>query len=96
MRLGTVLVRPDVVDIKDVDARQPETLQTVLPGAHDPVIRIVVDRIEQRLVVSSDDLLDIPRVGQWRQLIGQDQPHGRAPRTSQALRRNPLPRGTMS
>ena len=48
-----LLVGPDIVDIKDVDPRQPEPLQAVLVGAHDPVIRIVVDRVERQRMTAA-------------------------------------------
>ena len=51
--------------------------------------------IEQRLEMAPDDLLDIPGISQRRQLIGQDQPHGRAASTGQARGRNPFPWGAM-
>ena len=38
----------DVVHIEDVYPRQPEPLQAVLERTHDPVIGIVVDRVERQ------------------------------------------------
>ena len=43
---GPVLVGADVVDIKNVDARQAEALQAVFERVHDIVMRIVVDDVE--------------------------------------------------
>ena len=53
MRLRAVLVGADIVDVEDVDPRQPEPLQAVLVGAHDPVIRIVVDRVERQRMTAA-------------------------------------------
>ena len=53
MRLRPVLVGADIVHIEDVDPRQPEPLQTVLERAHDPVIGIVVDRIERQRMAAA-------------------------------------------
>jgi hypothetical protein len=47
MRLAAMLIDADIVHIESVDPRQAEALQAVLEGAHDPVIGIVVDRLER-------------------------------------------------
>jgi hypothetical protein len=39
--------------IEDVDTRQAQTLKTVLESAHDPVIGIVVNRIERQRMAAA-------------------------------------------
>src|SRR5271154_2902974 len=47
MSLVAVRHCADVMHIEDVDPRKTEPLQTVLERAHDPIVRIVINRIER-------------------------------------------------
>ena len=74
-----MLIGADIVHIENVDPRQAEALKAVLERAHDPVIRIVVDRFERQRVS--------PAIGEDAGRVAAQQPadlgrqHPFAPRT---------------
>ena len=55
--LRPVLVHADVVDVEDIDPRQPQPLKAVLERAHDAVVGIVVDRVERQRVMAAVGVL---------------------------------------